>query len=349
MSVRFTVVLSALAAFGMPAAPSAAQNAPGGRLPAGPAPVRPAPASSDAPPAPAVPDTVPGELDPAAAERLLRQLNDLQEQLAARRASHNTGLLPRLREAASNENKAFDLWMEAMRDVEFEKKGRPAAEFSDFRNGRAKKDRTPEFTAGLRLQARYLSVLVMAAEASTDAAREEAVAAMLQYLDDYVGVVKKLGRSPRVLEENALAGPVAKHLKIDRTVKEAQAGSVVPGRIDEIYEKTILPYYRRRGNLAELLSAWRRRIDQAGRIAAARKSQEATDRFRTEELPELQWGQALDQFEGGQQEAAAAAMIGIIRSNLGHKSAEAWINSLAERLRTPVSPFEAGEFPAISP
>lgn len=262
--------------------------------------------------------------------KLLAELEEIDASLRGKRTSYNAGLLPRLNEAAASQDKAFSLWLEATKEQDFELEGRSATEFSDFRNGKAKDLRGKDsFTTQLRLQCRFLALVILQAEAETDAERLTVVQGAMAYLEDYVGAAKKLQGSQEELRRSALSSVIARHLKLDISARREQGPAAYnAGDIGEIYQQMILPYYKEKRTASAIAAAWSRRIAQETALIDLNKVPEQLEKWQKERLPELKWAQARDLFEAGQEESAATAMVGIIKANLAHRGTAGWIREL---------------------
>ena len=299
--------------------------------------------SRTTPAAPPAKETVAAKpLNSAAVDKLLAQLEEIDSSLKGKRSAYNTSVLPKLKEAGTNDDKAFALWLDAMRDQEYEAQGRTATEFSDFRNGKAKELRgDPSFTTQLRLQCQFLALIILQADAVSDEARLELINGASTYLDDFVASAKKLAGKQDELRNSAIDSVIGKHLKLDVSArKQGGSAAYTPGSISEIYQQMILPYYREKKATANIGAAWTKRISQETDMVELTKVPEQLEKFQKERLPELKWSQAKDLFEAGQQEPASAAMMTIIKANLAHRNAAAWIaelTSLAQESGNPAA------------
>ncbi len=279
-------------------------------------------------------------LKEADVEKLLDQLQEIDSSLKGKRQSYNASLLPRLKEAGNNDDKAFALWLEATKEQDFEAQGKTATEFSDFRNGKGKELRTnPSFTGQLRLQCRFLALVIMQADAGDDPDRLAVVQEAGAYVDDFVASAKRLEGQQEELNRGALESVIARHLKMDVSArKEKGPAAYTPGNIGEIYNNMILPYFREKKAVSAINSAWNKRIEQEKAMIGITKVPEHLEKFLKERLPDLKWNQARDLFNAGQEEPAAATMVGLIKANLGHRSTAGWISELAELVKKPHAP-----------
>lgn len=302
--------------------PRKSAPAPGGTTPAPETGEVPAPAAGPAKP-----------LKDEDLDRIIKQLAAIEANLQGTRSSHNTGLLSQLREAGAAEEKAFALWLDATKEIDFEEKGKSTVEFLDWKRGRGKEMHNAAFMTAVRLQCKYLAVLIVYSNALTDSSRAEAIAGAVAYLDDLASSAQKLGNRMDELNRSVLDGVIAKHLKLDASIATTGNDANRPGNLQKIYEKAILPYYREKGMTSQLLAAWQKLISQETLMVEAEKVPEKLETFKKERLPVLKWRQAREMYDAGQEESAAAAMLAVINANLGHKQAGAWIGEMTELLK----------------
>lgn len=156
---------------------------------------------------------------------------------------------------------------------------------------------------------------------------------------NFVASAKRLEGQQEELNRGALESVIARHLKMDVSArKEKGPAAYTPGNIGEIYNNMILPYFREKKAVSAINSKWSKRIEQEKAMVGITKVPEHLEKFLKERLPDLKWNQARDLFNAGQEEPAAATMVGLIKSNLGHRSTAGWISELAELVKKPHVP-----------
>jgi hypothetical protein len=287
---------------------------------------------SPATPAPQ-PAPPPKPLDAKEVAEKLAKLEQIGKTLDEQKFGYNARIIKELREAGVSGEKALALWLDCKKDVDFDQAGKTMTEFAEWKR-RMTKDPNRERDAELQLQVQWLAIVLMDANARSESARGEAITAALQFLDTLVERVRKAdGRITGAARENVISSVFAKHYKLEATVSAKDGGAYVPGDIDAIYEKMILPFYRASNQAVNLMNAWKKRIVQQTAIADAFPYREAKEQFTAEKLPELQWGQARELFMLGQEESAAQTMLSIIQSNLAHRSASRWIMEFTALLK----------------
>ena len=306
-------------------------------------------AMAQLPPRPAVAPTAqpappPKPLKEEDLAKILTQVNEISKTRDEKMFGYLSSVIRELREAGTSGDKAFALWLDCIKDVEYDQRGRGAAEFSEWKR-RQTKDSNRERDEGLRLQVQWLAIVLMETHAKTDAAKSEAISAAASFLDTMVEQAKKNeGNLGGPAGENVMGSVFARRFKLD-TGGAKQDGAGSPGDIDAIYDRMILPFLRSSKQPASLMNAWARRIAQQTALAEAKKFPEAKEKFMTEKLPELKWGQTRDLFQLGQEESAAPNLLSIIKANMAHRRAGEWIVELKGLLQKKATPsaLPAGE------
>jgi hypothetical protein len=300
-----------------------------------------APAPQQAPPAKPLKDED--------AAKLLEQLTQMAKTLDEQKFGYNAKVIRELRDAGASADKSFALWLDCMKDVEYDQKGRTSTDFAEWKR-RQTKDSNRDRDAALQLQVQWLAIVLMHSNARTDAARGEAIAAGVAFLETVVDRIQKSdGRLDDIAQGNVLNSVFAKHYKLDTTLPRKEGGAYAPGDLEGIYDGMILPYYREAKLATSLMQAWTKRIEQETAIAAAFKFIEAREKFTAERLPELRWGQALDLFQLGQEETAAQQMLSLIKANMSHRNASRWMEELTALLKDEELPEPSGASPGPMP
>ena len=286
--------------------------------------------------------------------KLLAQLAEMTKTLDEQKYGRNATVIRELREAGTSGDKSFALWLDCMKDVEYDQKGKTATEFAEWKR-RQTKDANRERDAALQLQVQWLTIVLMDCNARTETARGEAIAAAVTFLDTVVDRIKKAdGRLEGHASESVLSSVFARHYKLETTVTQRDGGATVPGDVDAIYERMILPFYREAKMATSLMQAWTKRIEQQTTIAAAFKFIEAKEKFTAEKLPDLRWGQARELFQLGQEETAVQQMLALLKANMAHRNATRWMEELTallkkEELPAPVPTKSPNEPPPAAP
>ncbi len=299
------------------------------------------------PSTPAQPAPAPKLLKDEDVAKRLAELENIGKVLDEQKFGYNARIIKELREAGVTGEKSFALWLKCMEDVEFDQRGRSNSEFSEWKK-RQVKEASHEKEAEYQLLVQWLSIVLMDCNARTDSGRNEAVNAAVSFVDTVVERLKKNdGRLGGAADDNVMSSVLARHYKLDTTATRRENGAYVAADVGGIYEKMILPFYRSTNQAANLMNAWTRRIDQETAIADSLKGDGPKQKFKTERLPELQWGKARDLFKLGQEETAVPAMMNIIKTHTEHRRASGWITELTALLKKDDAKKESS--PAAAP
>ena len=282
---------------------------------------------------------------------MLDQLEKLEGEVEDQKYGRFSAAIKLLRDYSSSADKANNFWMDCMKVVEFDEKGKTGAEFADWKRKQTK-EANHKRDDGLQLQLRWLMIALMDASARTPSAEAEVISAASLYLDDLLVYLKKHDGAADGLAGNVTGSIFTRQLKLDgiisRPNKEDEGkkreGSTPgnPADLSGIYESLILPYYRQNKMASSLMNAWTKRIAQETAIAETPNYKEALEKFTKERRPELEWGKARELFQLGQQENGAVAMMSLIRANLTHRNAANWTRELRSMIEaSQVAPVEA--------
>lgn len=267
-------------------------------------------------------------------DRLLKQLADIEATLQGKRNSYNNTILTQLKEAGNSEEKSFQLWLDATKQFDWDEQGKTATEFAEWKRTKGKELHNPQFMTAVRLEVQYLAVIIVYSGALTDSAKGEAISAAVAYLDDLASSARKLNGKLDNLNRNVLDGVIARHLKLDASIPKAKNEAYRPGNVFEIYDRAIFPYYRDKGQVSALVAAWQKLISQETAMVEAAKVPEKLETFNRERLPVLKWGMAREMYNAGQEDTGMAAMLGLIKANLGNRNAAGWISEMSALLKT---------------
>jgi hypothetical protein len=112
---------------------------------------------------------------------------------------------------------------------------------------------------------------------------------------------------------------------------------MVPGNVDGIFQKIILPELRAQHD-PRLLEYWDMKIKREGEAAARSRLAFDADRFNQIRRPELLWNRAEDELALGQRGKAINDMFNVIKANPAHPSASAWVSKLETVIAPPTAP-----------
>lgn len=284
------------------------------------------------------------ELTPEQIQSLKARLKSIKDNLDSHITSRNISAGQAFAAAAADPKQAVELYLNCVKMVDYDREGRPEADFRAWREGQADRIKDPKFVTSLQQQLRYLTLSCQAAE-SEDKAR------MFAPLMAYVDSLSNLTEMPTGAVTQSVANSVfAKAYYLERLLGNNENWEPVPINIAGIYSRTIMPYLRE-NDPAALMNAWDKRIEQQGRLVAmleekkaeelrglnrdeerrARNNQSnqggaigehSKEEFTQKTLPQLQWGKLKDMFQYIDQVNGAKAMLDFVEANLKHELGE---------------------------
>jgi len=294
--------------------------------------------NSSSPPDPQIPDSV--------RKDILEKALSIQIDFSDKRRLHNRRALATVTEALRSDENAYQLYVDSIR-AQYEESERPAYEFRDWRLDNVPLHRTKEFYAALKLQLLALRAHIIASLAKEIWEVMPAVHNMIDYYEE----VEELIAYPRKLESkrglqnavrgmatrNCLSGPYADYLKLNLSLGGSFPFRVStnPTQCDTVFSSIILPHFRKKKDLKQLLNTWDRRIRMQKHFAKTRKDRNDLDDFerRTkEQIPQLYWERTKDLYIYGdaiQSEKAAETMLSMVEQSLrNNPKVKGWLEEL---------------------
>lgn len=284
------------------------------------------------------------ELTPEQIQSLKARLQSLKDNLQSHITTRNVSAGQAFATAAGDPRAAVELYLDCIKTVEYDREGRPEADFRAWREGQAERLKDPEFVTSLQQQLRYLTLSCQAAESEDKA---QIFGALMAYVDS----LSNLTEMPTGPVTQSVANSVfAKAYYLERLLGNTENWEPVPINIAGIYSRTIMPYLREK-DPASLMNAWDKRIEQQARLVnmlEEKKAEELRGMNRDEErrarnnqsnqggaigehskeeftqktLPQLQWGKLKDMFQYVDQVNGAKAMLDFVEANLKHELGE---------------------------
>lgn len=278
------------------------------------------------------------ELTPEQIASLKSRLESLKENLTSHLSTRNATAAQTFAAAANDPKAAVELYLNCVKMVEYDRKGRPESDFKAWKDGQEDRLRDSAFVTSLQLQLRYLAL-------SCQAVESEDLSQIFGPLMSYVDTISNLPESPSGPITQAISGTVfAKAYYLERLFSENKSWEPIPINIGGIYTRTILPYLREK-DPGSLMSAWDKRIEQQARLVETIESQSEKDmrgmnrdaqrrarntqasqggvlgdharnEFATRVLPQLRWGKYKDMFHYVDQLNGAKAMLDFVEANL---------------------------------
>ncbi|MDF1825464.1 MAG: hypothetical protein P1U68_12530 [Verrucomicrobiales bacterium] len=274
-------------------------------------------------------------------DSLKKQAAAIKENLDAHLTSRNSGAGERFAAAASDPKAALSLYLDCYKLVNFDRNGRPDADFRAWKDGQEDRLKEPANLESLQMQLRYLALTCQAAQSD----KIETVFAPLMSFADSLSRLEEL--PTYALTSSVTSSVFVKAYYLENLLNNGSGWEPIPFNVGGIYEKTIFPYLRTE-NPAGLMAAWDKRIEQQSRLVQmieahnesamrgldrdeqrrARGNQERKggvmreldkDDFVARVLPRLKWDKLKDMFSYVNEMEAAQAMLPFLKEHLTHE------------------------------
>lgn len=295
------------------------------------------------------------ELSAEQAAALAKTLREVEAQLHAAQGKTSTAAMAAFQAAMASDDKAYALFMECTKQVDFEEKGKTGSEFGDWkRRDDVKALHDNEYCLVLRLQLHWLVLTIQANNAKTESAYAAVVAQIPTYLDNLHQAWKRMKTYRYELNKEVFSTVFARFYKLDRILQPRDRWNNNPMSIDSIYDQVVLPFFRVQKNGAAAAASWKKRIDMLTDFLEIEEREVKKDAknhieermilFKHDKYPRLQWGMLKDAFQLGNEPTAATQMLAHVRSHLGHRDCQIWINELDRLIkREKVGPTVVGD------
>ena len=240
-------------------------------------------------------------------------------------------LAQQLMAKASSPTDAVAYYMEAVYNTQFNGQTREGTEFQGWKKKHEGEMKDPNFRNALCLHLMYLSLAI----SHDDGVKpKDQIASLLTYIGQVRSNEDNLWSQEQFMGEPLSKSIFVRSLQIGQYVADVEKWEPVPININGIYEKVILPEYRRAKNSAGLFQYWDDRIEHEAEQAANSKRTFDTDKFNQSTKPALLWLRAHEYVELGQKNRAITEMLTIIKAYPYHSDATGWITQLQDLLKT---------------
>lgn len=136
------------------------------------------------------------------------------------------------------------------------------------------------------------------------------------------------------IEAESFGGAVAPEGR--RAQPNAQGWEMVPGSVDGIFQKIILPELRAQRD-PRLLEYWDMKIKRDGDMAAKSKLAFDAEKFAQQRRPELLFGRAEDEILLGRRNKGINDMFALLKTYPTHPNADGWISKVESLLTAPAA------------
>lgn len=273
------------------------------------------------------------DASPVDADRMLSQLEVLEEKLEEARRAEILRSALRLQPATAGGSEASKLFEEAVRTTDFS--GTRSSGFTDWRKNNAETLRSSVFQDAVQLHVRYLLLGLQHAHVPDDEPDPAAVELAWAYARDLSAFLldKRNANLPdpaRDLLQNPVGeGIFARWLGLaDRLPSEA-AWEPTAGNLAEILEKSVRGPWRAAED-PRLEATWQLQLQFEAEQITASGNEHAAERFNAIERPRHMFAAAQDTALIGHPNRAATAIFQLLQQHPTHPDFETWAAALRQ-------------------
>ncbi|MBC8097016.1 MAG: hypothetical protein H7Y43_14515 [Akkermansiaceae bacterium] len=295
-------------------------------------------------------------------EQLRKTLAEMKTNLVQFKRAQLQRAMQDVRTAASSGSAAANAWADAVKRTQFEGSGHESAQFREWKDSGAgdalgEKEAqnaarlyfvwlglTLQRSAGTPVKDLLPQVISYTQEVAADKTAMQAFEAKMAREKELAAS----GRGPKGRKDNndqvkrmhdqILKGALSAGAPVRggnfSDLLEVAEWEMVPGNIDGIFEKIVLPEFRAVKD-PRLLEYWDLKIKRDGEEATKSGLALSVDKFNQIRLPELQWGKAQDMLLLGQRNRALNDMVSLLKSHPAHPQADAWLAKIEELVLPP--------------
>ena len=301
------------------------------------------------------------DLTPSERKKVETMIEEIDTVLLGGSKKNNARALTMCQAALRSTKTTYEFFMDCTKEVDFDLAGKRESDWREWKTRNEDRYKSKEHVAALQFQLRYLVLTLGVLGAENEGlAMKKALPELVSYYDLVAASIEKLEDHRSVLSGSVLESIFAKKLKLNLTVENEGNWSPSPLPVSQGYDLVILPHLRNEKNARALANAWDKRISQEAktldpgsgsgfglgglgrrfgrdqrdrerdeRREDTRKKKVSIEEFTSRRLPELQWGKARDALVYGDEAAASFAALGrVLRENLEHPEAKAWLSEL---------------------
>ncbi len=293
---------------------------------------------------------------------MLKELEALKKKQAQSSEQRFGQLAAQLMEASRTDQGAMKVYMEGVRNMDFDTKSRDASRFQDWRKNSKDMLDNKVFLVALRFHIRYLAISLM--ELSKPKPGDlPPLRELMDYVSDLVsaratgdGGQWRAEGIKELLEAPIANGKIAQGLMIQPELEKlsAKTGSgqkgwePAAGGWVQILDTDIRAPLREKKD-PRLLDTWQFQIKAASKLNEGNRSDVAKASFSQVEVPRLLWGSARDLIVLGQEDAAILQMTQLVRQYPQHPDLPSWIDELSGLLKKRTGPAAPAPAPAPAP
>lgn len=318
----------------------------------------------------------PTEADKA---KFLKALEQLKSTINGGMNSNNMRALQLFQSAVSSPKNTLTLYMDSRKAVEFDEEGKEEAIWRAWKDQNEEGLKETGHVKALQFQLTYLILSIQATSGDDpEETLKQVMPKLIVYLTDLSENYDSIANNSGILRGSVLDSVFAKKAKLNVTVDRKRPWVFNPLSVSEIYERSILPFYRAIEDHTNIQAAWDKRIVHEGKLYAAanrggnysdvadrlrsmkrsrvtdrdrdRAEEEEADRnlkqslnnFKAERMPVLVWGKLRDGLLFGTTKSSSIDnMLTHIKNNLDHPEAKRWLEELSNFINADVYDSES--------
>ena len=278
-------------------------------------------------------------IDPTA---MLKELTQLQEKQKENLTRNRAQLIQKLADAAQSAEKSLDVYFEATMAMNFAGANRENTMFKEWKDKEKPKWASKDFQAALRF---YLYYMAISLRKGADEPQATLMPALIGYCRDYLAS-RSIVRDQEIMKKPLGSYIIANWLQVSPLLTKGEEWELIPGNIDGIFEKSVLPYWRENKS-PYLVDYWDRKIADEAADSEESGLESSAGKFNLLRRPSLMWSRAQEYIVLGQSNRAYNEMFAILKAYPSHPQFATWANTLKEKL-SPPAPAPA-ESPVVEP
>jgi hypothetical protein len=252
-------------------------------------------------------------------EFLLQQAAEL-EKISWQQMQQNHGkVIHVLRRAATDGGEALDLYLDAVKMLDYKEKGLKESDFRAWRDKNMHRFKEESFAHMLQLQAKYILLTMEATKLTSDEDLRPFLPKVMSYIDQVVGL-KPLGRKS-VLRQPIERSYMVRYLGVEFSRVNLKGWGFVPSDTRKLYDDFLFPALIRMKDGDALARAWERRMNQERALA---EQQDSLQDFLDRRFPELQWQRAKSFHALGRLDSGLLTMLKILQTQTHHPDSLEW-------------------------
>ncbi len=268
---------------------------------------------------------------------LLKKIETVTKETKESSESRLKSALTAFQSARTSNEGAVALYLKCVEEVDYNREGKPASAFRDWKQNSEGLLKDKGFQIALRHQINWLVIAIETKYKMRSGLEvtDDAVQSITAIITEHEDIKKHL---PWLEKNDAFKSVFARTYNLRDIQPKDFPISPIP--IKTAYDKFILPALRDPKANAALRKVWTTRIQQE-RELVERNYKESKDtegaaqaaKFSSDTLPQLRWDMEKDLYKAGDQQAAAQNMYELIAANIGHPSSKAWVGEFQALLK----------------